>query len=54
MTGRVVHFEVPYDDAGRAREFYSGLFGWKLEERFGYVRGFQHAYSTRLGFLFSL
>ena len=32
MTGRIVHFEVPYDDAGRAREFYSGLFGWKLEE----------------------
>ena len=28
--------------------------GWKLEERFGYVRGFQHAYSTRLGFLFGL
>jgi hypothetical protein len=29
-------------------------FGWKLEGRFGYVRGFQHAYSTRLGLLFGL
>jgi hypothetical protein len=27
MTGRVVHFEVPYDDADRARAFYSDLFG---------------------------
>ena len=24
MTGRVVHFEVPYDDAERARGFYAG------------------------------
>jgi hypothetical protein len=28
--------------------------GWKLEGRFGYVQGFQHAYSTRLGLLFGL
>jgi uncharacterized protein len=31
MTGRVVHFEVPYDDADRARAFYSDVFGWEIE-----------------------
>ena len=30
MTGRVVHFEVPYDDADRARRFYSDVFGWSI------------------------
>jgi uncharacterized protein len=29
MTGRVVHFEIPYDDADRARAFYASAFGWK-------------------------
>lgn len=31
MAGRIVHFEVPYDDADRARDFYSSLFGWQLQ-----------------------
>jgi uncharacterized protein len=31
MAGRVVHFEVPYDDAERARAFYSDVFGWAIE-----------------------
>lgn len=31
MTGRVVHFEVPYDDAQRARTFYSDVFGWNIQ-----------------------
>ncbi len=31
MTGRVVHFEVPYDDADRARAFYSEVFGWEIQ-----------------------
>ena len=31
MTGRVVHFEVPYDDADRARSFYSEVFGWSIQ-----------------------
>ena len=31
MSGRVVHFEVPYDDADRARSFYSDVFGWKVQ-----------------------
>ncbi len=30
MTGRVVHFEIPYDDAGRAQEFYRSAFGWEV------------------------
>ena len=30
MTGRVVHFEVPYDDADRARAF-SDVFGWQIQ-----------------------
>jgi predicted enzyme related to lactoylglutathione lyase len=31
MSGRVVHFEVPYDDADRARSFYADVFGWKIQ-----------------------
>jgi uncharacterized protein len=31
MTGRVVHFEVPYDDAERARAFYADVFGWRIQ-----------------------
>ena len=32
MSGRVVHFEVPYDDGDRARSFYRDVFGWQLQE----------------------
>ena len=32
MSGRVVHFEVPYDDGDRARGFYKDVFGWQLQE----------------------
>lgn len=28
----IVHFEIPADDVGRARKFYTGLFGWKIEK----------------------
>ena len=31
MSGRVVHFEVPYDDGDRARSFYSDVFGWAIQ-----------------------
>ena len=31
MSGRVVHFEVPYDDAERARGFYADVFGWQIQ-----------------------
>jgi len=30
MSGRVVHFEIPADDVGRAEEFYRSTFGWNL------------------------
>ena len=30
MAGGVVHFEIPADDEGRAREFYSSVFGWEI------------------------
>ncbi len=32
MTGRVVHFEVPFDDGDRARNFYRQAFGWNVTE----------------------
>jgi predicted enzyme related to lactoylglutathione lyase len=31
MGGRVVHFELPFDDEARARGFYEKLFGWDLQ-----------------------
>jgi uncharacterized protein len=30
MAGRVVHFEIPFDDGDRARAFYADAFGWNL------------------------
>ena len=30
MSGRVVHFEVPFDDAERATSFYRETFGWNI------------------------
>ncbi|MDH2415181.1 VOC family protein [Nocardioides sp. CER19] len=30
MAGRVVHFELPYEDADRAGKFYADLFGWQV------------------------
>jgi uncharacterized protein len=30
MNGRVVHFEVPFDDADRARQFYADVFSWQI------------------------
>lgn len=32
MTGRIVHFEFPFDDGERVRSFYKEAFGWGLEE----------------------
>ena len=32
MSGRVVHFEIPFDDGDRARGFYKAAFGWQLQE----------------------
>lgn len=32
---KVVHFEIPTDDLARAKEFYSSIFGWELEDMQG-------------------
>ena len=32
MSGRVVHFEIPYDDGERARRFYKEAFDWAMQE----------------------
>lgn len=31
MSGRVVHFEVPFEDEARASAFYADAFGWQLQ-----------------------
>ena len=31
MSARVVHFEIPFEDGDRAREFYRDVFEWSLE-----------------------
>ena len=36
MSGRVVHFEVPFDDAERATSFYREAFGWQLDSMPGF------------------
>jgi predicted enzyme related to lactoylglutathione lyase len=30
MSGKIVHFEIPFDDGDRAREFYGNVFGWQI------------------------
>ena len=32
MAGKLVHWEFPADDAGRATSFWNSLFGWDFEE----------------------
>lgn len=32
MSGEVGHFEIPADQTERARKFYGGVFGWKMQE----------------------
>ena len=32
MTGTLVHFELPAADTGRAKGFWSGVFGWEFGE----------------------
>jgi predicted enzyme related to lactoylglutathione lyase len=31
MAGKMVHLELPAGDTSRAREFYTGLFGWQWQ-----------------------
>jgi predicted enzyme related to lactoylglutathione lyase len=39
MAGRVVHFEIPYQDGDRAQQFYKSAFDWQLQSMpgMGYV-----------------
>ena len=30
MSGKVVHFEIPFDDGDRAGAFYEAAFGWTI------------------------
>ena len=32
QQGDFTHFEIPADDPGRAKAFYSGLFGWSFSD----------------------
>ncbi len=32
MSGKVVHFEIPFDDGDRARSFYKEAFDWQIME----------------------
>lgn len=32
MAGQMVHLEIPAGDTAKAREFWSGLFGWEFQE----------------------
>jgi len=29
---KVSHFEIPYDDQGRAQKFYQDVFGWQINK----------------------
>ena len=31
MSAKVIHFEVPFDDADRARGFYRDVFDWQIQ-----------------------
>lgn len=32
IMNRVVHFEIPADDPGRAKKFYEDVFGWEIKK----------------------
>src|SRR3712207_8163139 len=32
MSGRIVHFEIPFENGDRARGFYREAFGWTVQE----------------------
>ena len=37
MDHTIVHFEIPAEDVGKLRKFYTELFGWKIEKSSGSV-----------------
>ena len=44
MAGQIVHIEIPADDTGRSREFWSSLFGWEFQQ----YPGPAEYYTTRI------
>ena len=42
MPASICWFEVPADDLGRAKKFYSSLFGWKFAKLPAAVRNYWH------------
>lgn len=44
--GEMGHFEIPADDADRARKFYSELFGWQFQDE---TEGFEGYHMFRSG-----
>ena len=32
MSGKIVHFEIPFEDGDRARALYADTFGWQVME----------------------
>ena len=49
MAGKLVHFEVPADDTGRALDFYNKLFGWSFQEIEGPVEYHMSQVSADMG-----
>jgi predicted enzyme related to lactoylglutathione lyase len=47
MAGKLVHWEFPADDAGRAKSFWNSLFGWDFQEYEG--SGYHMTQSTDPG-----
>jgi predicted enzyme related to lactoylglutathione lyase len=45
MAGKIVHYEIPADDAGKGIEFWGSLFGWQFQE-FGEGSGY---HMTQIG-----
>ena len=45
MATQIVHFEIPADDTGKAREFWGSLFGWQFE---AYPGGPNEYHMTRI------
>lgn len=37
MDNTIVHFEIPAADVEKLRQFYAGVFGWKIERHLGPV-----------------
>jgi uncharacterized protein len=48
QQGDFTHFELPADDPDRAKEFYSGLFGWSFADPIPGFEGY-HLFTTPVG-----